>query len=231
MNISPSKLKFYRAENGWSQEQVAELCGVSLRTVQRAEKEGRCSQESCMALASAFGVSPAELNDEFNNSVGDGSINVGGILGAAIILSLISTIIAWEWRDLGVFINVWVLAFNILTFVSLSMMTCGFTPTMQALATVRWLVKQPDKVQHANRHLPVLRRLIVYSYTSAVFWAMTDIVEASYYAFNGEQSPHYAYELGLTLTSLLYAVLFAEIIFRPLKNRIEYLLMQPEQLV
>ena len=228
MNISPSKLKLYRAENGWSQEQVAELCGVSLRTIQRAEKEGRCSQESCMAFASAFGVSPAELNDEFNNSVGDGSINVGGILGAVIITSLISTIIAWEWNDLGVFINVWVLSFNILTFVSLSMMTCGFTPTMQALATISWLFKQPLNIENANKHLPVLRRLIFYSYTSAAFWVMTDIVEASYYAFNGEQSPHYAYELGLTLTSLLYAVLIAEMIFRPLKNRIEYLLMQPE---
>lgn len=226
MNISPNKLKIYRAENGWSQEQLAELSGISLRTIQRAEKEGRCSQESCMALASAFGISPGELNEEFKSSIGDGTINIGGIIGAAIILALIATIIAWEWNDLNVFINVWALSFNILTLISLSLMTCGLTPTLQALATISWFFKQPNDVKGANQHLPVLRRLIIYSYTSGVFWTITDIVEASYYSFNGENSPHYFYEVGLTLTSILYAVLISEVIFRPLKNRIEFLLMQ-----
>ena len=31
MNISTIKLKMYRAENGWSQEQLAEVSGISLR--------------------------------------------------------------------------------------------------------------------------------------------------------------------------------------------------------
>jgi len=228
MNISPNKLKLFRAENGWSQEQLAELSGISLRTIQRAEKEGRCSQESCMALASAFGISPAELNDEYKPSMGDGTINIGGIIGALIIVALIVTIIAWEWHDLNVYINVWLLSFNVLTLLSLSLMTCGLKPTFETLATISWFFKQPSNVQHANKHLPVLRRLIIYSYTSGVFWTITDIVEASYYAFNGEKSPDYIYEIGLTFTSILYAVLIAEIIFRPLKNRIEFLLMHTD---
>lgn len=228
MNISPNKLKLYRAENGWSQEQLAEVSGISLRTIQRAEKDGRCSQESCMAFASAFSVSPPELNDEFKSSIGNGSINIGGMIGAAIILALIMTIIAWEWNDLNVFINLSMLSFNVLTLVSLSLMTCGLKPTFQALATASWFFKEPNQIGSANKHLPVLRRLIIYSYTSGVFWTITDIVEASYYAFNGEKSPDYMYEIGLTLTSLLYAVLVAELIFRPLKNRIEFLLMRSD---
>lgn len=178
-----------------------------------------------MAFSSALGVSPAELNEDFKPAIGDGSLNVGGIIGAVIISALIITIIAWEWNDLNVFINPSILIFHILTLLSLSLMTCGLTPTLQALATVSWFFKEPDGVAKANEHLPVLRRLIIYSYTSGVFWTITDIVEASYYAFNGQNSPDYIYEIGLTSTSILYAVLIAEIVFRPLKNRIEFLLM------
>ncbi|WP_147302313.1 hypothetical protein [Thalassotalea euphylliae] len=119
----------------------------------------------------------------------------------------------------NVFINVWALAFNILTLLSLSFMTCGFTPTLQSIATISWFVKEPKQIKQANQHLPVLRRLIIYSYTSGVFWTITDIVEASYYSFNGENAPGYVYEIGLASISILYAVLIAELIFRPLKNR------------
>jgi len=181
-----------------------------------------------MALASAFSISPADLNDEYKPSVGDGTFNIGGIVGALTIVALIVTIIAWEWHDLNVYINVWLFSFNVLTLLSLSLMTCGSKPTFQAIATISWFFKQPNDVKHANKHLPVLRRLIIYSYTSGFFWTITDIVEASYYAFNGEKSPDYIYEVGLTFTSILYAVLIAEIIFRPLKNRIEFLLMHSD---
>ncbi len=228
MDISANKLKQYRTENGWSQEQLAELSGISLRTIQRAEKEGRCSHESAMAIASAFDISPGELNDEFKNTIGDGTINLGGILGSAMILSLILTIIIWEWHDLNVFINLSALSFHILTVISLSLMTCGTTATYRAIATLSWFFKQPIDAERANRHLPVLRRLIIYSYTSGVFWAATDIVEASYYAFNGNNAPDYAYEVGLSLTSMLYAILISELLLRPLKNRIEFLLMHAE---
>lgn len=228
MNISANKLKQYRTENGWSQEQLAELSGISLRTIQRAEKEGRCSHESAMAIASAFNVSPGELNEEFKNTIGDGTINFGGVLGSAMILSLILTIIIWEWHDLNVFINLSALLFHVVTVVSLSLMTCGTQSTFLALATLGWFFKQPTDAEGANRHLPILRRLIIYSYTSGLFWTATDIVEASYYAFNGNSSPDYAYEIGLSLTSMLYAILLSELILRPLKNRIEFLLMHTE---
>jgi len=170
MHISTAKLKAYRAENGWSQERLAEISGISLRTIQRVEKEGRCSNESCMAIASAFGISPAELNNEFKSSIGDGSVNWGGIIGITVILGLITTIIIWEWHDINVFINVSVLAFQVLTVLSLSFMTCGLESTFKAICITTWLFKQPIQVLNANSHLPVLRRLIIYSYTSGIFW-------------------------------------------------------------
>ncbi|GHE86233.1 helix-turn-helix domain-containing protein [Thalassotalea profundi] len=61
--ISTDKIKQLRTQHGWSQEQLAIVSGVSVRTIQRIEKSGECSLESKMALAGAFSVSVEYLND------------------------------------------------------------------------------------------------------------------------------------------------------------------------
>ena len=45
-----------RLRNGWSQEQVAEMTGLSVRTIQRIERGQPASLESQKALASVFEV-------------------------------------------------------------------------------------------------------------------------------------------------------------------------------
>ena len=43
-----------RIERGWSQEQLAEISGVSTRTIQRIERGGKASLESLKCLAAVF---------------------------------------------------------------------------------------------------------------------------------------------------------------------------------
>lgn len=47
-------LKSMRSTKGWSQEQMAEISGVSVRTIQRIEKGEAPSLETAKALAAAF---------------------------------------------------------------------------------------------------------------------------------------------------------------------------------
>lgn len=61
MKIDTAMLKRLRSEKQWSQEQLAELCGLNLRTIQRLEKSGSASTESVRALAAVFGVAAKEL--------------------------------------------------------------------------------------------------------------------------------------------------------------------------
>ena len=61
MKIDPLKIKQLREARGWSQEHLAEVAGLSARTVQRIETEGNASPESRMALAAALGVDAANL--------------------------------------------------------------------------------------------------------------------------------------------------------------------------
>ena len=61
MKIDANLIKNLREERSWSQEHLATVAGVSLRTIQRLESEGSASLETRMALAAAFGMSAADL--------------------------------------------------------------------------------------------------------------------------------------------------------------------------
>lgn len=53
-----------RLDRGWSQETLAEVSGISVRTIQRLERGGNASLESLCALAAVFEVDIATLSTE-----------------------------------------------------------------------------------------------------------------------------------------------------------------------
>lgn len=61
MQLDKQILVSERQQRAWSQSQLAEACGLSLRTVQRIEKTGKASLESTKALASVFSLQVAAL--------------------------------------------------------------------------------------------------------------------------------------------------------------------------
>ena len=61
MQIDSARLKQLREQRAWSQEHLAALTGLSVRTIQRLETNGAAAHESRLALASAFGLDPADL--------------------------------------------------------------------------------------------------------------------------------------------------------------------------
>lgn len=53
-----------RLQNGWSQEQLAEFTGLSVRTIQRIERGQEASLESLKSLAAVFEVEITDLKQE-----------------------------------------------------------------------------------------------------------------------------------------------------------------------
>lgn len=53
-----------RLEQGWSQEQLAELCNLSVRTIQRIERGQKPSLETLNALAAVFEIEVSNLTME-----------------------------------------------------------------------------------------------------------------------------------------------------------------------
>jgi transcriptional regulator with XRE-family HTH domain len=52
-----------RLQRGWSQEDLAELCALSVRTIQRIERGHTASVESLKALASVFEIDFSSLRE------------------------------------------------------------------------------------------------------------------------------------------------------------------------
>jgi transcriptional regulator with XRE-family HTH domain len=52
-----------RVQRGWSQEQLAELTGLSARTIQRIERGQKASAESLKAIAAVFEVDLSALRE------------------------------------------------------------------------------------------------------------------------------------------------------------------------
>jgi transcriptional regulator with XRE-family HTH domain len=61
VRVDSNLIKSERENRGWSQGHLAEVAGLSLRTIQRIEKTGSASFESVTALASVLSVEVADL--------------------------------------------------------------------------------------------------------------------------------------------------------------------------
>lgn len=53
-----------RHKKGWSQEQLADLCGLNVRTIQRVENGNQASLETLKSLASVFELDISTLKEE-----------------------------------------------------------------------------------------------------------------------------------------------------------------------
>lgn len=60
--MNAQHIRKLREARAWSQEHLADAAGLSLRTIQRVEAEGKASAETRLALAAALDVPVAELS-------------------------------------------------------------------------------------------------------------------------------------------------------------------------
>ncbi len=93
MKLKTNQIKLLREQKAWSQSHLAEVSGLSLRTIQRIEKEGSASQESVQALASVFETKPDVLliNPFYRNRK--------TFILATMLSALIAFVIAYFWQS------------------------------------------------------------------------------------------------------------------------------------
>lgn len=91
MLINAEKVRLTRLQRGWTQEQFAELCGLSVRTVQRIEKSGTASLDSANALAAVLETDRIELLQQGGISPARTELlvrHIGLIAGVTFLLGL-----------------------------------------------------------------------------------------------------------------------------------------------
>jgi len=61
MQLQRNIIKQLRDDRAWTQQHLADACGISLRTIQRVEKYGNASHDTALGLASVLEVELEEL--------------------------------------------------------------------------------------------------------------------------------------------------------------------------
>ena len=95
MQLDTAKIRTLRQERAWTQQQLADICDLSLRTIQRVELLGTASLETGRSLAAAFEIEYSALqlaNTETETSplpswlIGAGTFIAGVAAGAALVI-------------------------------------------------------------------------------------------------------------------------------------------------
>ena len=77
-----------RLQRGWSQEQLADLSGLSVRTIQRLERGQPASVESLKALGAAFEIDFSDLKEPDMNTTMNQSVRADEALALAHVRNL-----------------------------------------------------------------------------------------------------------------------------------------------
>jgi transcriptional regulator with XRE-family HTH domain len=105
MQLDIQKLKKLRESKAWSQSHLADVSGISLRTIQRIEKSGIASQESAQSICSAYDILVTDIivNEDIQVNIGPTFFSVARYkvehmnIKATILSFFIAFIIAYFW--------------------------------------------------------------------------------------------------------------------------------------
>jgi len=116
MRLDVKRIRDEREKRAWTQEQLAEVSGLGLRTVQRIERSGVASFESAASLSSALAIPVGELRvnvgavdsasvDESHSKI-KLSNHIYGLIAALVVAAIVSPphllILAMMWSSLWI---------------------------------------------------------------------------------------------------------------------------------
>jgi len=220
--IYREKLKQLRINNGWSQDQLADISGLGLRTIQRIEKEGKCSLESKMALASAFSIAPYELDEQIPSTIGSGGINWSGIVGIGMCIAFV-LITLWYAGSFTYFIDLNSILFVLIIPFGLCTSASGLALTLRTYRSLSWFIIKPKKETNTQKMLPIIRMLILYCYSSGVLGSFIGFI--AIFSNITPTNQDFWTATAVALMPIFWGALLAELAFRPLKHKIEQLLI------
>ena len=90
VKVDSDRIRSERDRRAWSQEHLASVAGLGLRTVHRIEKTGSASLESMRSLASAFSLQVADLRADSDKAKRGRDIQIQLSLDLPVRLTLVA---------------------------------------------------------------------------------------------------------------------------------------------
>lgn len=218
MNICADKVKQLRTHKGWTQEVLAKASGLSLRTVQRLERDGGGSGETAQALAAAFEVEIGAVFVDYPNpqsrwtkeKIMHGLIAITVIAGAVLFLMLLA-------GELKLFWDVFSLLFILFYLGSATIVSFGVTGLVKSIKGLKYLFAADIQGGSAVAKLAeIYSSQIKFLYASAAIGVLLGCIaiHGNYDLVEVNVALHKAYAVNLVM--LLYCVILAEALLRPL---------------
>lgn len=105
MELNKEALINQRDSRAWSQTQLAEVSGLSLRTIQRIEKTGIASQESAKSLAAVYECSITDLVSNKLSLQNDVKLSItqmsskAKVIHLSVLIPVVSIALILFWTD------------------------------------------------------------------------------------------------------------------------------------
>lgn len=94
MKLDADRIRTLRERRAWSQEHLAAVAGVSVRTLQRIEAGAGASHDTCLSLAAALDVPVGELTASTPQAHGGEAPVPGGTMPATLPPWLVPVLLA-----------------------------------------------------------------------------------------------------------------------------------------
>lgn len=223
MFLSTDKLKQLRNDKGWSQEVLAKATGLSVRTIQRIESDGKASNESVLALASVYELSPQALQ---STSV-DIKVNWTKkmIMQNTIALLVMSSVVAmfiWLGGEVSFFLDLPALLFVFLFTSAATIISFGVDGLQKSIMGLKYLFT--DEIvggAKAKRLAAIYQNQHKFVYAGAFVGLIINTISI-HSNFAIPEQPlvlHRAYAVNLLV--LFYAAIIAEGVLRPLAVKLK----------
>ncbi|NMP30484.1 helix-turn-helix transcriptional regulator [Thalassotalea sp. M1531] len=221
MILSIEKLKTLRREKGWSQEVLAKATGLSVRTIQRIESDGKASVESTLSIASVFNLppksleaTPDEIKVDWTRKMIMKNLFALLIISGAIVML---TILAANFKT---FIDGTTLLFIPLFLYSATILAFGTDGMFKSLAGLRYLFTDEmvggSKAQYLSE---IYASQVKFLYGGALIMLAVGFIAMFTHVDTYENFVFFR-ATAINLISLFYATVLSEGVFRPLSIKL-----------
>lgn len=223
-------MKALRYDNGWSQELLAKASGLSVRTIQRIEADGKASAESTLAIASVFNVSPQALKATSNEiEVNWTRKNIMKNFIALLVISGAILLLMYLAGSPYLFIDAASGLFLILFLYAATIVSFGTHGMFMSIAGLKYLFGDEIVGGNQAKYLASLyKSQVKFLYGGAFIGLILGAI-----AINGNIDTYEGFIFqrawAVNLIVLFYAAILSEGLFRPLSIKLDTCDMKSEQ--
>ncbi|REL31037.1 helix-turn-helix domain-containing protein [Thalassotalea euphylliae] len=215
--------RYFRKENGWSQDVLAKASGLSLRTIQRLEKDGNASSETLLSVAAALNKPQNELlhiSEQIETLWKWRSI-MQNVIALIVIIGAIGMLFVLG-GELGMFADHYSALFLTLFTYACTVVAFGPHGFIKSITGLKYLFSENIPASSYTTHLAyIYKKQLVFTYAGSFIAFITGAIAILSNQASIESLAAFNTAWAICILIVLYAAIVAEGVFRPLIAKLD----------